>query len=115
MNDDDLKKLLTTWQAPSPRETLDDRVLASYRERTKPRPRWTWLFTGTLRVPVPVAAAAVFLFAALSIVAFRGLSRERPAAPAPEELARQVPKITDFKPVAVLQPRIVRRSHAQQN
>ena len=114
MNDDDLKKLLSAWQASPAPDALDARVLASYRESARPRRRWRWLFTGTLRVPVPVAALVLAAFAALSFAALRGVPRERPPERAAQQVV-QITKITDFKPVAVLQPRIVRRSHVQQN
>ena len=89
MNDDELRSLLRTWEAPPAPPTL--------RRRVQPPRRWNWhwLLTGELRIPVPAVLAAMLLL--LFVYGWR-----RPAAP---------PSLSDFQQVTTLQPRIVRTTN----
>ena len=86
MNDDELKSILQTWQAPRAPEALRQRVFAPKRFSLR------WLFAGDIRIPVPLA------FAALCGVIFVAYYATRPPA---DSLSR-------FQPVQQFQPRIVR-------
>lgn len=90
MNDDELRSLLRTWEAPPAPPSL--------RRRVQPPARfnWRWLLTGELRIPVPAAMAALF---ALLFAAYGWL---RPPAPA---------SLSDFQQITTLQPRIVRTAN----
>jgi hypothetical protein len=66
-----LGTLLQEWQAPQTPGTLDQRILAGYRNATRARSLWhRFLFT-SVRVPVPVAALAIVLLFLAAAVAFR--------------------------------------------
>lgn len=90
MNDDELRSLLRTWEAPPAPPTL--------RRRVQPPTRfnWRWLLSGELRIPVPAALAALFLLLVFSY------GWRRPTAP---------PSLSDFQQVTTLQPRIVRTTN----
>jgi hypothetical protein len=63
VRDPELQRLLEEWKAPAASDSLDRRVLASYRAHVRPRPLWRRFFTASVRVPLPVAVAALLLFA----------------------------------------------------
>ncbi|MGH9632509.1 MAG: hypothetical protein ACRD7E_29740 [Bryobacteraceae bacterium] len=85
MNDDELRSMLRTWQAPPAPESLHARV---FRRRW---PSFQWLLSGEIRLPVPVALALLCL---LIFVAYRAV---RPPAAS----------LSDFEQVRQFQPRIV--------
>ena len=86
MNDDQLKAMLQTWQAPRAPETLRQRVFA-------PKPfSLRWLLAGDIRIPVPLA------FAALCGIIFVAYHATRP----------HEASLSGFQPVQQFQPRIVR-------
>jgi hypothetical protein len=76
---DDLSRLLGLWKAPDAPETLDNRILASFREQAERGSIWRRFFTASIRVPVPVALAAALLLL-LSV----GLALRRPTTAVPE-------------------------------
>lgn len=88
MNDDELRSILKSWQAPAAPATLRTRVF---------KPRWgRWLLFGEIRMPVPVALAVCCL---LLLVMYRAT---RPTSTS----------LSDFKQVDQFQPRIVRTTYA---
>ncbi|MBY0503877.1 MAG: hypothetical protein K2X03_08200 [Bryobacteraceae bacterium] len=89
MNDDELRSMLKTWQAPAAPAELRCRVFAP------PRLSWRWLFSGEIRVPIPlaVAFAAVLLFIAYRVA-------QPPSA-----------SLSDFRQVQQFQPRVVKSSY----
>jgi hypothetical protein len=59
LNDDELRQMLRTWEAPNAPDSLRRAV------RTN-RFFWVrWLLTGTLRIPVPVGVAVTILIVGL--------------------------------------------------
>jgi hypothetical protein len=62
VRDPELQRLLEEWKAPSASDSLDRRILASYRAHVRPRPLWRRFFTASVRVPLPVAIAAALVF-----------------------------------------------------
>ena len=95
MNDDELKSLLRTWQAPPAPPTLRAAVL---RER---RPFWQWLWSGEVRMPVPVLLSVLVLTAGW--MAYWGTT--------PPRRVLEAVSLTDFEQVKKLEPRIVRINH----
>ena len=86
MNDDELRSMLQTWQAPRAPETLRQRVSA-------PKPfSLRWLLAGDIRIPVPLALAA------LCVIIFVAYQATRP----------RDASLSGFQPVQQFQPRIVR-------
>ena len=86
MNDDELRSMLQTWQAPRAPETLRQRVFA-------PKPfSLRWLLAGDIRIPVPLALAA------LCVIIFVAYQATRP----------RDASLSGFQPVQQFQPRIVR-------
>ena len=73
--DPELDRLLEQWSAPAVPESLDRRVMASYRALVRPQPLWRRLATSSVRIPLPVALAALLLIA----FAFYGTQRQPPA------------------------------------
>jgi hypothetical protein len=90
INDDELKRLLQSWQAPAAPPSLDRRVLP------KDVPLWRWIFGTSFRVPVPVAVAAAVVIALLLIY-------RKPAAP-PEVPSQPTTSLAGFQPVRRLEP-----------
>ena len=89
MNDDEVSRALTEWQAPTTPAGLERRILA----RVRPKRRLLgWLLTGSMRVPVPVALC---LGAILLMLALR---QPKPV----------VSDLSDFEQVKKFKPRIVR-------
>jgi hypothetical protein len=78
--DEALSRLLTQWTPPSVPESLDERVLASYRRQVSRAPFWRRLFTTSIRVPLPVAVAALILLL-LSAAALLRNPASRPEEP----------------------------------
>lgn len=89
MNDDELRTVLQTWQAPPAPATLQRRVFPPQRKSLR------WLWSGEIRIPVPVA---LLLVAILLAVAWREL---RP----PDN------SLSNFEQVHKFQPRIVRTNY----
>jgi len=67
-----LRSLLRTWQAPDAPSALDTRVLAAYRRRNT-LPTWRRMVTATIPVPAPVAMIFVVLLLASALLAARAL------------------------------------------
>jgi len=82
--DEILSQLLTRWTPPSVPETLDERVLASYRGQVSRAPFWRRLFSTSIRVPLPVAVAALIL---LLLTAAAALLRTPTRSPDEPQLA----------------------------
>lgn len=95
LNDDELSRLLTKWEAPSAPGSLNQRVFAH-----EPR-GFRRIWAASFRVPVPVAVAAAVLIAIWLSYAPR--PQETPAAVQPMV---QPPERTlaGFEPVAKLEP-----------
>ncbi len=66
-----LKRILEGWRAPAVPESLDARVLASYRRMGKQEAWWRRFFTGSVRVPLPVAATVLALLLVSAASALR--------------------------------------------
>ncbi|MBL8295875.1 MAG: hypothetical protein JNN08_28790 [Bryobacterales bacterium] len=98
MNDRELRELLREWKAPATPPSLERNLFASRTEGS-----WWRLLRGSVRVPVPVCVAmALVLIASVYIAATKG------GAQAP---LRDV-SLTDFRPAAQLEVRVIRGSHA---
>lgn len=98
-NDEELHKLLQTWEAPTTPSSLREDIWQQYRNRRKWN--WRWLFTGTLRMPVPVAALVALILTCLAIAAF--MPRTVPPPPPPQVVTRVIE-------VPVIQERVVTRT-----
>jgi hypothetical protein len=61
--DPELGRLLEEWTVPALPDTLDRRVLDSYRTQVGRAPLWQRFFTTSLRVPLPVAVALLLILA----------------------------------------------------
>ncbi len=70
-----LARLLDEWSVPGVPDTLDRRVLASYRAQMGRAPFWKRFLTASVRIPLPVALAALLL------LAFTFWGVRRPAGP----------------------------------
>ena len=93
LNDDELKRLLQTWQAPQAPPSLSRRVLP------RELPLWRRVFSASFRVPVPIAAAAALVIVVL-------LFYRKPATPAdvqPQPVSPGV-SLAGFQPVRRLEP-----------
>lgn len=68
----ELTDVLKEWQAPNVAPSLDQRVLASYRQQVHRVPFWRRFFTTSIPVPLPliVIQAMLFLIAGGAVVAF---------------------------------------------
>jgi hypothetical protein len=96
LNDDELKRLLQTWQAPQAPPSLSRRVLP-----TK-IPLWRRVFSTSFRVPAPIAAAAAIVIVLLLIY------RTPPARPdAPPVPSQRTTSLAEFQPVRRLEPILV--------
>lgn len=69
--DDELNRLLASWQTPETPDKLDQRVLASYRRHFNRGRLWRRWLTGSIRIPIPIAAAALLFLCATSFLAAR--------------------------------------------
>ncbi len=90
INDDELRRLLQSWQAPSAPRSLSRRVLP------KGAPLWRRIFSKSFRVPVPVALAAAVVIVLLLIY-------RKPSVPA-EVTPQPAGPLADFQPVHQLEP-----------
>ena len=90
LNDDELNRLLRTWNAPEAPLSLDRRVLA------KDVPLWRRVFGASFRVPVPVAVAAAIVIVLLLIY--------RPTATPPNASSPTANSLAGFQPVIRLEP-----------
>ena len=94
---DDLKRALESWQAPSPGRALDYRVLASYRGELLNAPWWRRVLAARISLPVPVAMALlVAIFVTLAWRERSQVSTTRPglqsaAAPPCSDRLMQAP------------------------
>jgi hypothetical protein len=96
LNDDELNRLLTKWEAPSVPASLNQRVFAH-----EPR-GWRRLWAASFRVPVPVAVAAAVLIALWLSYA----PRPQETTPGVVQPVVQPAETTlaGFEPVAKLEP-----------
>jgi hypothetical protein len=78
--DQAMSRLLEQWTAPAVSDSLDERVLASYRREIGAVPLWRRLLSTSIRVPLPVAVAAMLLLLVAMAFALR-----RTALRAPDE------------------------------
>jgi hypothetical protein len=95
LNDDELKHVASSWQAPAAPEYLHSRVFGAH------RPWWRWLFTGAIRVPVPVCAAVVLVLVWLTS------GRLAPEVDSPSSDRQTVVTLADFEAPAEVQVRVV--------
>jgi hypothetical protein len=72
--DDEIRDILSYWAIKGAPSSLDDRVLASYREHFNGVPLWRRVLIGSIPVPIPVAAAAALLLTLASYFALRNQS-----------------------------------------
>ena len=93
LDENELKQLLSKWEAPPAQATLQGRVFPAQKSW------WLWLLTGSVRVPVPVALAAAVLVGLW-------IHYSRPAAPTRGAQPTSV-SLADFQPVRQLQPVVV--------
>jgi hypothetical protein len=90
LNDEELNRLLSRWEAPQKPASLKRRIFV------RRLPLWSRLWTTSLRVPLPVAAAIVLLF----VLGFHYLHSSEPA-----ETPGAVPtSLAGFQPVRQLDP-----------
>ncbi|MEO8097981.1 MAG: hypothetical protein ABI811_09795 [Acidobacteriota bacterium] len=93
LNDDELKRALGEWRAPSAPASLERKVL--------PRePWWKWVMTGSIRIPVPVLVAV-----AAAVLAYVAMTRQPP----PQPVRAGTVSLADFQPVQDAQPLVFRR------
>jgi hypothetical protein len=71
VEDRELKNLLGEWPPPEITNSLDQRILTSYRRQVLHRPAWRRWLTGSISLPAPVAATAALLLCATSYLAAR--------------------------------------------
>jgi serine/threonine-protein kinase RIO1 len=95
LNDDELNRLLTKWEAPSAPASLNRRVFAH-----EPR-GWRRLWAASFRVPVPIAVAAAVLIALWLSYAPR--LQDSPALVQPGVQPAET-TLAGFEPVAKLEP-----------
>jgi hypothetical protein len=79
--DESLSSLLAQWAPPYVPESLDERVLASYRRSVGATPSWRRLLSTSVRVPLPVALVALLLLLFSAAVALRQAPASRPDEP----------------------------------
>jgi len=91
LNDDELRRLLTKWEAPAAPSSLNQRVFSH-----EPR-GWRRLWAASFRVPVPVAVAAAVLIAIW--LSYSPRPQETPAIAQPAETT-----LAAFEPVSKLEP-----------
>lgn len=94
-NDDELRNLLRTWQAPAAPEYLHP-----------PAPHQPWyvaFWAMSVRIPAPVLALLLIAVIALQVLT----QRDRPQIP-PDAL-REI-RLADFTPVSEAKPVVVRRT-----
>jgi hypothetical protein len=142
MNDNDLKSLLASWQAPDPSAALRVRAVAAFERTASGRPLWKRVLTTRVSLPLPVVAASLALVLTLGYFAMRTPRAVIvPGVPVVHERRVEVPVVHEkiitrtvyvrqppaaapareaaaslaaaFQPVAVLKPEIIRRSYAQ--
>jgi hypothetical protein len=92
LNDDELKRLLQSWQAPTAPRSLSRRVLQ------KEVPLWLRIFSTSFRVPVPVVVAVAVVIVFLLI-------HRKPPAP-PKAQSQPVTSLAEvgFQPVRSIVP-----------
>jgi hypothetical protein len=72
MGDEELRKVLRTWEAPVVPDGMDERVVAAYRRQTGTgEPFWKRWLTSSIRVPVPVALVVALLLIFTAALALR--------------------------------------------
>jgi hypothetical protein len=79
--DESLSRLLEQWEPPCVPESLDERVLASYRRQVGGAPLWRRLFSTSIRVPLPVAVATLLLLLLAAAAVFLQTPSTRPEEP----------------------------------
>jgi hypothetical protein len=102
--DEELKALLNSWEAPVTSRSLDQRVMAAYRNRHS-APFWKRALFSSINVPVPVAAAVILLLFTSGFLALR-LTRTSTS----QEAFRQPPPEIRVIEVPVVQERVVTRT-----
>jgi len=76
-----LKRVLEEWRAPEVPESLDARVLATYRRMQKKEAWWQRFFSSSVRVPLPVAVAVLALLFVSAALALRPAGAPKSAEP----------------------------------
>jgi hypothetical protein len=94
-----LRRLLGLWRAPAVPDSLDARMISSFRQVTDRRSWWSRLLTISVPVPLPVAVAALVLLIASALVVVR-----RPATP------RESPEVLEARQTANLDTPVVTRT-----
>ncbi|MBS1809141.1 MAG: hypothetical protein JST84_13340 [Acidobacteria bacterium] len=97
----ELTDVLKAWQPPNVPASLDQHILASYRQQMNRVPFWRRFFTTSIPVPLPIIAiqAMLFLVATGAVIAFFQ-ERDHQAAP----LAQQ--QVTTESALSVEQPNL---------
>ncbi|HNB73917.1 MAG TPA: IMCp domain-containing protein [Acidobacteriota bacterium] len=98
--DRELRRVLRTWEVPAPNIDLQAKVLASYRQQT--RPSW-WKRMLTFTIPIPAVALAALLVITTTLVV------QLPKLLTPPKAEKEI--VTVIKPVEVpvIQEKIVER------
>ncbi len=99
-NESEYNDALKAWEPPEVPTSLDQRVLASYRQQVQRRSWWQRFLTSSIRVPMPIVAlqAALLLIAGGAFIYSTGVQSEAMlpiarTAPVPEIIA--VPVVTE--------------------
>ena len=96
LNDDELKRLLQTWQAPQAPASLSRRVLH------RDIPLWRHALSASFRVPVPVAVAAALVIVLLLVY------RKPPSrSDVQQQPAQAGVSLAGFEPVRRLEPILI--------
>lgn len=104
--DEQLRTLLSSWEAPAVRALMDERVLRSYAESVRRSGPWRRFVAASIPVPLPVAAMIVALLAAASLTVLD--SRDDPVLQPPARV--EVPGLPVVVEVPVVETRVLRRT-----
>lgn len=116
--DRELAPLLHEWSVPALPDSLDERVLRSFRER---RPRfslWRRFLTGSVRVPLPVALALLLLGLAVWMARVPAPPQDASESPEPARnalaIGRELPSasLAGFRPVQEINVTVLPQTEA---
>ena len=97
----ELTEVLKEWQAPAPSPSLDQRMLASYRQQVNRVPFWRRFFTTSIPVPLPlvILQAMLFLIASGAVIAFFQ-ERDNRTLPVAKNQSAAEPRALPMRPEA---------------